>query len=81
MTARVRSERHFATDSAVRQPVSGSTSAKTGTALHARTAMTVPKSVIGGTMTSSPGAGSTAATARCSAAVPEVLATACAAPT
>jgi hypothetical protein len=60
-----------------RLPVYGSTSANTGTAFCARMGATVPKSLIGDVMISSPGSGATAATARCRAAVPELAATAC----
>ena len=79
MMARVRSVISDATDSTLSSPNS-STSAKTGTAFCDRIGNTEPASVKGVVMISSPGLGSTAATARCSAEVPELEATACALP-
>ena len=63
------------------RPVAGSTSAKTGRPPQYSTALAVAAKVIGGTMTSSPGARSRAATAAWSAAVPLDNATAWRAPT
>src|SRR5690625_3239640 len=78
--ARVREVILRRTSSGSRQPVTGSRSAKTGTAFWAITGSTEPMSEIGGTMISWPGAGSTAATARWRAAVPLEQATAWAEP-
>ena len=60
--------------------VSRSMSAKMGTACNARIAATVPMSVIGVVMTSSPSATPSAARAVCRAAVPEVTAMMCSIP-
>jgi len=56
--------------------VSGWMSAKTGIAFWERIGRIDPMSVIGGTITSSPGSRSSMASATCTAAVPEELATA-----
>src|SRR4051812_30671950 len=73
--ARVRSVMHGAIVSAVTLQVRGSTSAKTGTADWYTIGMTAPMSVMGELMTSSPGAGSTTASAVWSAEVPDEVAT------
>ena len=67
--------------SAVSRPLSGSTSAKITSAPQKRAALAVARKVIAGTTTLSPGPRSSAMQARCSAAVPLLLATANFAPT
>src|SRR5262245_20799325 len=62
--------------STVQLPVAGSMSANAGMQPLQRIGITVPMSVSGVVMTSEPGSGLTAASATCSAAVPEVEATA-----
>jgi hypothetical protein len=76
MIARVRSDTAAPTDAAVTIPESGSTSANTGIAPWYRIGVTAPMSVIAVVTISSPGSGSTTATAACTAAVPELHATA-----
>ena len=81
MTARVRGEHAAATVSAVTMPVARSTSAKTGIAPWYRIGVSAPMSVIAVVTISSPGSGSSAATAAWIAAVPELHATAWRRPT
>ncbi len=67
--------------SAVSRPVAGSTSAKATSAPQKRTAVAVDRKLIAGTMHRSRGPTSSAASARCSAAVPLEQAAAARAPT
>ncbi len=72
MMARVRGVMRRSTSAGSRLNVSRSTSAKTGMAFWARMGITVPMSVMGAVMISSPGSGSMAPTATWMADVPEV---------
>src|SRR5487761_1149447 len=73
MIALVRRVISRATDAMSIQAVAGSTSAKTGRAMHATGAYAVAANVIAGTITSSPGPTASAFRATSSAEVPEVV--------
>ena len=76
MIAFVRGVIARAAASGLRLPVAGSTSAKTGVAPHCQTELAVAMNESDGTMTSSPGPTPRAYSARCSAVVQLLVATA-----